>query len=582
MSGLREQNPGAGMHVLVRGGWQQRLRLGAGLVLFLFSALHFFNTALALVSLSAVEVFDDWRLSVTRSTLGTLVLCTALLVHVGLALHKLAGRATLKLPRWEIFQIASGFAIPFLLLPHIVDTRIAAVKFDVIDTYQYAFLRLWQDSPVTQSVLLLLVWVHGCAGLHFWLRLTPGYRRLAPILLVLATLLPAAGIAGFAAGGAAATRMASDPADLERFKGSVNWPTDHFPALQDFNAWTLYGYGALLGLVACAFLVGSLLRTRHPRIAITYVGGPQVVAPIGPTLLEVSRALGIPHACVCGGRARCSTCRVQVVAGLEALAPPAQAELDTLASINAPPDTRLACQIRISKPSSVLRIITPGHMTPSRRSSPADRQGEERTLAVLFFDLRGFTRLSNGRLPYDVVYMLNHLFAAVGEAIEAEGGWIDKYMGDGLMALFGRDAGPHVGCQQALRACRRIDVAVERVSTELRSEFGEPLQIGIGLHVGPLVLGEIGYHDSARVTVIGDAVNTASRLEALTKDPPCQLIFSAAIADYSGLDVGGLTVQSTPVRGVRDPIGIYRVERARDLVLDFATVPAESRGAPRP
>lgn len=567
------------MHVLVRGGWQQRLRLGAGLVLFLFSALHFFNTALALVSLSAVEAFDDWRLSVTRSALGTLVLCAALLVHVGLAMHKLAGRATLKLPRWELFQIATGIAIPFLLLPHIVDTRVAAMKFDVIDTYTYQFLRLWQDSPISQSALLLLVWVHGCVGLHFWLRLTPGYRRLAPILLVLTTLLPAAGLAGFGAGGAAATRMASDPAALERFKASVNWPTEHLPALHDWSVWTLTGYGVLLGLVACALIVRGFLRARHPRIAITYVGGPQVVAPVGPTLLEVSHALGVPHACVCGGRARCSTCRVQVVAGLEALAPAAQAELDTLASVNAPSDTRLACQIRITKPASVLRIITPGRSSANSGARSTVRQGEERTLAVLFFDLRGFTRMSHGRLPYDVVYMLNHLFAAVGEAIEAEGGWIDKYMGDGLMALFGRDTGPQIGCQQALRACRRIDLAVERVSAELHSEFREPLRIGIGLHVGPLVLGEIGYHESARVTVIGDAVNTASRLEALTKEPACQLIFSAAIAETSGLDVGGLTVHSTPVRGVRDPIGIYRIARARDLVLDFAS---EKRDARRP
>lgn len=563
------------MHVLVRGGWQQRLRLAAGLVLFLFSALHFFNTALALVSLSAVEAFDDWRLSVTRSTLGTLVLGAALLVHIGLALLKLAGRATLKLPRWELFQIASGVAIPFLLLPHIIDTRVAAMKYDVFDSYTYAFLRLWQDSPVSQSALLLLVWVHGCVGLHFWLRLSPQYRRFAPVLLVLATLLPAAGIAGFAAGGAAATRMASDPAALERFKGSVNWPTEHWLSLQDLSAWTLYVYGALLGLVACALLVRSLLQARHPRIAITYVGGPRVVAPVGPTLLEVSRAFGVPHACVCGGRARCSTCRVQVMAGCEALAPPAQAEADTLASINAPPDTRLACQIRIAKPASVLRIMTPGRLATVSSTGYANPQGEERTLAVLFFDLRGFTRMSNGRLPYDVVYMLNHLFAAVGEAIEAEGGWIDKYMGDGLMALFGRDTGPHVGCQQALRACRRIDVAVERVSTELRSEFDEPLRIGIGLHVGPLVLGEIGYHESARLTVIGDAVNTASRLEALTKDPPCQLIFSTTIADYSGLDVGGLTAQSTQVRGVREPLGIYRIIRARDLALGFTTTAAD-------
>ncbi len=558
------------MHVLVRGGWQQRARLGAGLILFLFSALHFFNTALALVSINAVETFDAWRTSVTRSIPGTIVLSAALLVHVGLALYKLARRTTLRLPRWELFQIVTGLAIPTLLLPHVVNTRIAAIFFDVYDTYPYEFVRLWEDSPLSQSVLLLLVWVHGCVGLHFWLRLTHGYRRLAPVLLVLATLVPAAGIAGFAAGGAAATKAITDPAAFTAFKASVNWPTDHAVQLQQYRQWTWYGYASLLALVAVILLTRPWVQSRRRRISIAYVGGPKVTAPVGPTLLEVSRANRVPHACVCGGRARCSTCRVQVIEGLDALAPPTAAELATLDSIRAPAHTRLACQIRVTEAASVLRIVTPARTTLSDRTAAVDRQGEERVLAVLFFDLRGFTRMTNGRLPYDVVYMLNHLFAAVGEAIEAEGGWIDKYMGDGLMALFGRETGARTGCQQALRACRSIDKAVERVSLELRSEIAAPLKVGMGLHIGPLVLGAIGHRDSARMTVIGDAVNTASRLEALTKEPPCQLIFSSAIAEFSGLDVRGLTAEAVEVRGVSEPVRIYRIPKARDLLLDFS------------
>lgn len=558
------------MHVLVRGGWQQRLRLGAGLILFAFAALHFINTGLGLVSLSAVETFDAWRTSVTRSLPGTCVLGAALFVHIGLAVYKLVGRSTLRLPRWELFQIATGLAIPLLLFPHIVNTRVSATLFGVHDTYPYELLRLWQDSPLSQSFLLLLVWIHGCVGLHFWLRLTPSYRTFAPILLVLATLVPAAGIAGFAAGGAEVVSANTSPQAFAAFKASVNWPSDHVDALQRYREWTWYGYGTLLGLVVVILLTRTFLQSRHPRIPIAYVGGPQVTAPVGPTLLEVSRAYGVPHACVCGGRARCSTCRVQVVEGLETLAPPSPAERDTLASIKASPDTRLACQIRVVNRASVLRIVTPGRVNGVDRGGAVGRQGEERTLAVLFFDLRGFTRMSNGRLPYDVVFILNHLFAAVGDAIEAEGGWIDKYMGDGLMALFGRETGPHVGSQQALRACRRIDEAVERVSGELKSELGEPLAIGMGLHVGPLVLGEIGHRESARITVIGDAVNTASRLEALTKSPACQLIFSSAVAELSGLDVTGLAPERVEVRGVREPISIYRIRSARDLDLKFA------------
>ena len=312
-----------------------------------------------------------------------------------------------------------------------------------------------------------------------------------------------------------------------------------------------------------------LFQRRRRRIAISYVGGPEIITPVGPTLLEVSRANRVPHACVCGGRARCSTCRVQVVSGIEALAPPNAAERATLSSIRAPADTRLACQIRVVEPSTVIRIVTPGRASVVDRNEAVNRQGEERTLAVLFFDVRNFTELTEGRLPYDVVYMLNHLFTAVSEAIESEGGWIDKYMGDGLMALFGRESGPNVGCQQALRAARAIDRAVEKVSGELKSEVGKSLQFGMGLHAGPLVLGEIGPRQGGRLTVIGNAVNTASRLEGLTKSPPCQLIFSRAIADLSGVDVRGLSGQTLEVRGVSDRIEIFRVPRARDLLPNF-------------
>ena len=386
------------MHVLVRGGWQQRMRLGAGLILFAFASLHFFNTALALVSMSAVETFDHWRTSVTRSSIGTLVLSAALLVHIGLAFHKLAARSTLRLPRWELFQIATGVTIPLLLFPHIVNTRLAATMFGVYDTYPYEFVRLWQDSPYSQSFLLLLVWLHGCVGIHFWLRLTKGYYDVAPVLLVLATLLPAAGLAGFAAGGAAVSSISADPAAFAAFKASVNWPTDHLPALQSYREWTWYGYGCIVGLVAIVLLARSLRQVRRRRISIAYVGGPQVSTPVGLTLLEVSRANGVPHACVCGGRARCSTCRVQVVEGLESLGPPSAAERDTLASIRASADTRLACQIRVLEPARVLRIVTPGRTSQISKGEAMARQGEERTLAVLFFDLRGFTRMSNGRM----------------------------------------------------------------------------------------------------------------------------------------------------------------------------------------
>ena len=120
--------------------------------------------------------------------------------------------------------------------------------------------------------------------------------------------------------------------------------------------------------------------------------------------------------------------------------------------------------------------------------------------------------------PYDTVFLLNRLFAEIGEAIQLSGGWIDKYLGDGLMAIFGRNETPEISSRQALEAARRIDAALARVNAELKKEIGKkPLRIGIGLHVGPLVLGRIGHQASAALTVIGQTVNVANHLSVPAK-----------------------------------------------------------------
>ncbi len=166
------------MHVLFRGDWQQRFRLLSGLILFAFAATHFLNHALALFDLETMYEVQKWRWAVTRSWPGTILLAAALVTHILLALDKLAHRATMRLQSWELVQIGLGLTIPFLLFPHIVNTRVARTLFGVNDTYLYELARLWPDSALLQSTLLLLVWVHGSVGIHFWLRLYKPYRQL--------------------------------------------------------------------------------------------------------------------------------------------------------------------------------------------------------------------------------------------------------------------------------------------------------------------------------------------------------------------------------------------------------------------
>ena len=322
---------------------------------------------------------------------------------------------------------------------------------------------------------------------------------------------------------------------------------------------------ALLGLALLVPVVRIVRRAAGARVEVTYRGGPTVRVAPGPTLLEISRMKDVPHASVCGGRARCSTCRVGVESGLEDLPPPTAAEAMTLMGINAPPNVRLACQIRPVRPITVTRLVAPSARVSGRVAASSQVQGVERTLAVLFLDTRGFTSISEARLPYDVVFILNRLFAEVGEAIRSHNGKIDKYLGDGLMAIFGAESGEAAGCRQALGAARDIDLALDRLNSEISAEIGQPLRVGIGIDVGPLVVGHIGHAETAMVTVIGTTVNSASRLEALTKEKSCQLIVALDVLSHAGLPPDAFPREEVMIRGLSAPRAVAIISQARNL-----------------
>lgn len=566
------------MNALFHGNLPQRLRLLSGLILFTFAATHFINHSLGLFSIDTMTQVQDWRLAVTRSVPGSIVLGLALVVHITLALAKLVRRNTLAMPVWEFTQIVLGLIIPLLLFPHIVNTRFASMLFGVNDIYVYELVRLWPDRALNQTILLLLVWVHGCIGLHFWLRLSRWYRRAFPILFALAVLIPVTALAGFMVSGREAKMVASDPVVLEAIKSTSNWPdTAASKALGLYRDWSKQGFYILLaGLLL--FVLGRWIATeRKPKVSVRYIPEPTVRGTNGATLLEISRMNRLPHLSICGGRARCSTCRVRIIEGGDSLPPPSRAEAATLASIGASPDVRLACQLRPSTPLTVSLLLSPERLGTRQRSM--DAHGSERVLAVLFFDIRGFTTMSDGRLPYDVVFLLNRLFNAVGSAVQEEKGWIDKYLGDGFMAVFGRDSDPVTACRQAVQCARKIDLALDQLNSELEDEIGGIIRVGMGLHVGPLVLGEIGHRDTAAMTVIGSTVNIAARLESATKELNCQFAISGEAAEMADLDISDFETESLSIRGVSEPVKVVAVRRARELHVPAARAAGGSGAA---
>src|SRR5262249_43447329 len=154
---------------------------------------------------------------------------------------------------------------------------------------------------------------------------------------------------------------------------------------------------------------------------------------------------------------------VHVVRGLESLPPPREAEQRVLARVGAARDVRLACQTRPERDLVVTPLLAPS--VAARAALTADvRQGRESENAGVFADLRGFTRMAEHKLPYDVVFVLNRYFEAVGTAITGAGGVTNQFTGDGVMALFGIDDGPAAGSRQALVAARAMVEAVGALS----------------------------------------------------------------------------------------------------------------------
>jgi adenylate cyclase len=258
---------------------------------------------------------------------------------------------------------------------------------------------------------------------------------------------------------------------------------------------------------------------------------------------------------------------VRIDAGGESLPPPGFAEAVTLAAIDAPPGVRLACQIRPKAALTVTRLVAP--LTAVGRvpeGFESDAPGVERHLAVMFLDLKGFTARAEKQLPYDVVFLLNRVFRVVGEVVAAEGGWVDKYMGDGMLAVFGRETGLAVGSRAALRAAARIDLALDALNVELAAEGSAAVGVGIGIHAGRLVVGRVGFGEAAQVTVIGETVNLASRLQELTREKGCQLIVSRELAEAAGWSGEGFRSEMVTPRGTVEPLEVLIVPRAREVV----------------
>lgn len=235
-------------------------------------------------------------------------------------------------------------------------------------------------------------------------------------------------------------------------------------------------------------------------------------------MLETLRQHGIPHASVCGGRARCTTCRIKVNQGRENVHKPQKLEAEALGRIGATPETRLACQVRPTADLSVTPLL-PAGASAADGGIRAGLEGIERPITILFVDLRGSTALAEAKFPYDVLFIFNRFFDEMTHALNATGGECSQFLGDGLMALCGLHAkDPASGPSQALRGARAMLARVEQLNRSLSMELPCPMRIGIGIHFSEAIVGLMGPSRWKTIGAVGDAVNTGARLEKLTKE----------------------------------------------------------------
>ena len=551
----------------------RRSRTISGCILFFYVFTHLLNHSLGLISLDTMEQGRAIFLRFWRHDVLFYVLYGALSIHFLLGVYALARRRSFRMSRKEWIRNSCAVLIPFFLASHLSVTLWGSRFLGLNDSYAFMIISTYIFDPfgyIILGLMLMLVWTHGSIGIIGLIEFREFYSKRRGLFQGLILGLPLIAYGGYIRASIELSEASqSNPITILELISNSNFTAEigeKIVSLSDLLQFLVYPI--LLSLFVAFYFIRNLLEKRFNSIQVQYTDGTNINVSRGSSLLEASHKAGRYHESVCGGRGRCTTCRVRVTSSLGELPKPNKIEQSVINRLNFDQSLRLACQLRPETDIEINPLIKlVNHDKQNLRfSNQENLSGIEKETVIMFCDLRGFTRLSDGKMPFDVVFILNKYFKLVTDAVEENKGRIDKFIGDGVMAIFDKDTTISKNCKNALKGAAMITTYLNDLNDELSTEDIEPLRLGIGIHSGNAIIGKMGYGEASTDTAIGDTVNVASRLEQLTKDYSCQLMFSSIVAENAELDKTKLNSVKTKIRGKKDYLEAFYCGSADEAI----------------
>ena len=282
------------------------------------------------------------------------------------------------------------------------------------------------------------------------------------------------------------------------------------------------------------------------------------------TILEATLKANINHMHVCGGNARCSTCRVYILEGLGNCQPRNQKERQLGEKLQLPQNIRLACQTKISGDIAIRRPVVDDVDVKIISKQFGDKSGtklgQEKDLAILFTDIVNYTQFAEAYPAYDVVHVLNRYYHSMNAIIEQHDGVISDVAGDGILALFGVMEYRENAVLDAIKAVRDMNMALAKFNEYLNQMYDWSFGIRAGINFGKVIVGNFDTGIMKKVAAIGDAVNLASRIETANKDFGTHLLVSQSAHEQISALVETHATYRTQLKGKAGEYLLYEVK----------------------